>query len=213
MARVKSGILGPFVGKVGTVVGYMVGDRNYMRGLTREPKRMTENELINQDKLKLVSNYLAPLKDLVKVGFKDYYTRTGGMRGATSYTRKIALVTDDAGFYIDPALVKISGGDLPQAETPEAVFEAPNFIKITWKAEDLESTSKTDQLLASAYDMASLNARVVVFDGAFRREGMMRVEIDEQYKGKQLDVYIGFVNGDRTSQSDSQYLGRIKVPG
>src|SRR5690606_8671440 len=112
---------------------------------------------INQDKLKLVNNYLAPLKELVKVGFKDYYTPTGGVRGATSYIRKVALVSDDAGFYIDPALVRISGGELPQAENPEAVFEAPNFIKITWNKEDLKSNDKTDQLLVSAYDMESFD--------------------------------------------------------
>jgi hypothetical protein len=213
MARVTNGILGAFVGKVGTVVGYIVDGRAYMRGVSKNPKKMTENELVNQAKFKLVQDYMAPLKDLLKAGFKGYYyTPTGGFRSAVSYTRKVALVTDDAGFYIDPALVKISGGDLQQAENPTAVFEAPDFIKITWNEDNVKGEAGTDQLMVSAYDMEALNAHVVVFDGAYRRDGSMLVQISPKFKGKQIDVHIGFVNGERTAQSDSQYLGKVEVP-
>ncbi|HMI05187.1 MAG TPA: hypothetical protein VK541_22055 [Pedobacter sp.] len=36
MARIKNGILGAFSGKAGAVVGYMIGDEAYMRGLPRK---------------------------------------------------------------------------------------------------------------------------------------------------------------------------------
>src|SRR6476661_1799421 len=103
MAKFKDGILGGFSGKVGTVVGVQKGDTYYMRSLPKKRTKFTEAEKINQAKFKLVQDYLQPIKTLLSVGFKNYFTKTGGYRAAIAYTRKHALVTDDAGFYIDPA--------------------------------------------------------------------------------------------------------------
>jgi len=212
MARAINGILGAFVGKVGTVVGYVVNGESFMRSLSSRPKAMTEKEIINQAKFKIVQEYLKPIKGLVKVGFHKYYTKTGGFRGAVSYIRKEALVTDDAGSYIDPAKVKISGGDLEQAIDPVAVFEAPNQIKITWDATDVLYERQADQLLVLAYEMEGFKTKKVIFDGAYRKHGTMSLEIDGDFRGKNVDIYVGFLADDRSSQSNSQYLGRLEIP-
>lgn len=102
-------------------------------------------------KFKLVHDHLAPLKAFLRVGFKNYGTKMGGYRSAVSYTRKIALVSDDAGFYIDPALFKVSGGDLLQAINPNATFEDPMHIKFTWDSADVSYKYAFDQVMLLIY--------------------------------------------------------------
>lgn len=212
MARIKNGILGGFSGKVGTVVGYMLGEECHMRSLPVRLAKYTANELINMEKFKLVQECLHPLKDFLKVGFKNYGTKTGGYRSAVSYTRKVALVADDAGFYIDPALLKVSGGDLPQAVNPTAILEEPLKIKFNWDTADILYPYASDQAMLLVYDMKKNEAFAQVFGGVFRIAGTQTIEIPVTFKGKEVDVYIGFLAADRLSQSDSQYLGKIAVP-
>ncbi|WP_414692639.1 DUF6266 family protein [Pedobacter sp.] len=167
---------------------------------------------MNQKKFKLVQDYLEDLKSLLKVGFKNYYTKTGGFRAAVAYTRKVALVSDDAGFYIDPALFRFSGGDLPGAVDPAVTLVEPLQMRIDWNAADLPYQIKSDQLMLLIYDAVAYKSKSLIFDGPFRRDGTLTVELPEYFKGQEVDVYIGFIAADRSRQSDSQYLGRHSVP-
>ena len=212
MARIKNGILGGFSGKLGTGVGYQLPGGDFVRSLPIRRVKPTENELVNMAKFKLVLDYLDPLKSFLKVGFKNYGTKTGGYRSAVSYTRKIALVSDDAGFYIDPALFKVSGGDLPQAVNPTATFEDPLHIKFTWDTTDIPYKYTSDQAMLVVFEIEAKKVITRILNGVFRNTGTQTVELPATFKGKEVDAYIGFVAADRSRQSDSQYLGRIAVP-
>lgn len=212
MARIKNGILGGFSGKLGTGVGYQLPGGDFVRSLPIRRAKPTKNELVNRAKFKLVQDCLHPLKSFLKVGFNNYGTKTGGYRSAVSYTRKIALVSDDAGFYIDPALLKVSGGDLPQAESPVATFEDPLHIKFTWDATNITYKYASDQAMLVIFDRKDKKVMTRILNGVFRNAGTQTVELPPTFKGKEVDAYIGFVAADRSRQSDSQYLGRIAIP-
>jgi hypothetical protein len=212
MATIKNGILGGFKGKIGTAVGYQIGDESFIRALPIRRAKPTKNELVNRAKFKLVQDILNPLKDFLKVGFKNYGTKTGGFRSAVSYTRKIALVADDTGIYIDPSLLKVSGGDLPQAVNPSVLFEDPMLITFSWDISNITYEHTSDQAMVVVYDMENKMAITRIFDGAFRRDGALTIEIPNDFKGKEVHMYIGFVSDDREKQSDSQYLGKIDIP-
>ena len=208
MARFKDGILGGFTGKVGTVVGVKNGDAYYMRSLPKKRTKFTEKELINQAKFKLVQDYLRPIKELLTVGYKGYFTKTGGYRAAVAYTRKYTLVADDAGFYIDPALFKISGGDLEPALNPQVVLEDSGSLSFSWE-NTTGAKNSADQLLVLVYNYEKHESLSIIFNGAYRNAGSFSLAIPSEFKGKEVDIYIGFVAADRSSQSNSQYLGRM----
>jgi len=210
MATLKNGILSGFSGKVGNVVGYQVGENFYIRSLPKARKNFTEKERINQAKFKLVQNYLHPFADVLKAGFKNYYTKTGGFRAALAYTRKEVLKGDDAHFFIDPAALKISGGLLEQAVNPEVVFSDQEVL-ISWDTTQINSKNEADQLMLLIYDAENFNALTKVFNGAFRKDGNLKVKLKDDMQSVKLDIYIGFVAADRSAQSDSQYLGTFDV--
>ncbi|RQO70625.1 hypothetical protein DBR43_21745 [Pedobacter sp. KBW06] len=89
MARITNGVLGGFSGKVGPVVGYTLYGVDRMRSLPERTAPPTENELKSRSRFKLVQDVLNVVKGLVKVGFKDYWTKSGGMRAALSYNRQL----------------------------------------------------------------------------------------------------------------------------
>ena len=211
MATFENGILGGFRGKVGTVVGILQGDQYHMRSLPRKRKKRTPGELSNEDKFAIVQAHLKPVKDLVRAGFKNYYTKTGGIRGAVSYTRKIAVVTDDAGSYIDPALFRISGGELAGAVDPTVTLQNGNLLSFKWDVSGVTQFDGSDQMLVLVYDAGNLRAVTRIFDGAFRHAGEMSIALPAVFQGTEVDIYIGFVAADRSGQSDSQYLGRMAV--
>ena len=130
-----------------------------------------------------------------------------------AYTRKVALVSDDAGFYIDPALFRFSGGDLPVAVDPAVTLVEPLKMRIDWNAADLPYQIKSDQLMLLIYDTVEYKSKSLILDGPFRKDGTLTIDLPNYFKGKEVDVYIGFVAADRSRQSDSQYLGRHSVPG
>lgn len=211
MATINNGILGGFRGKVGTVVGVIQGDKYHMRSLPRRRKKRTPGELLNQARWTMVQDHLKPVKELVRTGFKDYYTQTGGYRAAVAYTRKVALVSDDAGSYIDPALFRISGGELLVAVNPTVTLGEGNVLSFSWDISEVNQHDGSDQMIVLIYDTANLNAVTRIFDGAFRNAGEMKIELPTVFQGSEVDIYIGFIAADRSGQSDSQYLGKVVV--
>jgi len=209
MARLINGILGGFSGKVGTVVGVIRGDACIIRSIPKKRTHFTTNELKNQKKLGMVQAYLHPIKDLLKVGFANYYTKTGGFRAALAYTRREVLVQDaDGNFDIDPTLFKISGGVLPPATNPAMVWNDPELL-INWDISTLNYEEEADQLMVLVYDPLHKIATTRIFNGAFRKDGALKIELDAHFSTVEFHVYIGFVAANRSAQSDSQYLGKV----
>lgn len=212
MGKLNNGILGHFSGKVGPVVGVYNKNTFYMRSLPAKRTKFTDAELLNQAKFKLVQDFLSPIKELLILGFKNYFTKTGGYRAAIAYTRKHTLISDEQGFYIDPALFKISGGDLAPALNPQVSVENQNTLLFQWdQAEAKSNAHKADQLLVLLYHQASFTAYYQIYGTAFRHQRTYSIQVPAELRGKDTDIYIGFIAANGLKQSDSQYLGRITL--
>lgn len=212
MARITNGILGGFSGKVGPVVGYTLYGIDRMRSLPERTAPPTANELKNRSRFKLVQEVLNAIKGLVSVGFKDYWTKSGGMRAALSYNRQFALKTVGEGDYIDPASFKISGGNLAGLTGASVVQESEEVLRFNWDPSLVEGGSSYDQVMLLAIDMEGRKA-CYQSTGNFRSTGTEVLMLSEDLIGREVDIYVGVVAKDRCSQSDSQYLGRMKLQG
>ena len=210
MARITKGLLGGFSGKIGTVVGYTLYGIDRMRSLPDRTAPPTENELKNRSQFKLVQDTLSPIKELLKVGFKDYWTVSGGTRAALSYNRKFAVKATEEGYDLDPELFKISGGSLPGLTGLSVVQESEEVLRFHWNPESVPGSSGYDQVMLLAIDLKGQKS-CYECPGNFRTAGTDVLRISEDLSGKEIDVYIGVVAKDRSCQSDSQYLGRIQL--
>lgn len=212
MARITNGVLGGFSGKVGPVVGYTLYGIDRMRSLPERTAPPTANELKNRSRFKLVQEVLNSIKELIKVGFKDYWTVSGGLRGALSYNRQFALKTAGEEDYIDPAEFRISGGTLAGLTAAAVVQENEELLRFNWDPSLVEGGSSYDQVMLLAIDMQGRKASFQS-TGNFRSSGTDVLMLSADLIGKEVDIYVGVVAKDRCSQSESQYLGRMKLQG
>lgn len=208
MAIIKNGILGGFKGKAGTVVGYHLKGQDLMRGLpVKRRNPFSEKELANQQVFADLQSWLKPLIVFLRVGFQDYAPTYEGFVAAKSYNSKYALVRDDAGTHIDPALALVSFGDQEPAANATAVSEAQNSITFSWEGGKHEPD---DRAMFLVYDVDGGRAD---YDTAAPRRGMRTgvFKLNEDFSGKAVHVYLAFVAEDRKSRSNSQYLGIVNM--
>lgn len=210
MARNKNGILGGFSGKIGNVVGYNTYGVDRMRTLPVRTAPATIGEIKNRAKFKLIQDALNTCKELIAVGFNNYWTKTGGMRGAVSYNKMFAVKATEEAFYIDPAAFRISGGTLPGLKEIRVELESAKVLRFHWSIDSVQDASPQDQVMLLAIDLKSNIACSFIY-GSFRNTGTTMLALSEDLLGKEVEVYIAVLAKDRSRQSDSQYLGTVMV--
>lgn len=202
MGRLINGILGPFRGKVGPVVGYTWKGQGIIRGLPKKiSKAPSQKQLDNREKLAACQEWLKLITPFVRLGFKNYSAKQHGFGSALSYLKLNAMTAD---FKVDPAKALISWGDLPQPVSPAVSNPEPGMLEITWDA----VPGDTDRAMVLAYhEKVDFIGEIC---GARRKEGREILNCSE-LKSRELHVYLAFISEERDRCSTSVYLGAVVV--
>lgn len=204
MGRLINGPNGPFIGKAGSYIGYVVNGVGYIKGNYKpRTKPPTEDEAFNREKFAVAQRYLTPFKLHVRAGFKGYNPRFQGFVAAKSYLMKNALKVVDREIIIDPSLIKISSGTLPLPSNMRFEFQEPGIISIKW---DPSSLGGNDQAMAIVHTPETGHSTGPVY-GNMRSTGEQNINVFTK-PGTTLHVYLAFIADDRSRQSDSVYLGK-----
>lgn len=215
MGRLIAGPNGPFIGTIGALIGSSRNGVPYVKGPYKyRTKNISDKEKLNRRKFAAAQAWLKPLLIFVRFGFKGYSAKSEGFIAAKSYLMKNALRVEDDEIVIDPALVKVSHGDLPMSEDAAFTQTGPAELTFTWAPSPIGSLNSLDQVMMLAYSFnygrIPLKQVCQVPMGQFRSAGqdILPVEVEP---GSVLHVYIAFIAHDRSRQSDSLYLGEITI--
>jgi len=203
MGKYVDGIHGAFTGKVGNIIGSSWRGIPYMKSRPVRTKPPTEKEKQNRYIFAMTQEWLYPLTNFLRIGFKNYTHTNQGVNAAKSYLHKHALVRNGYDSVIDPTLMKVSHGNLPFPDRMEVEQNNESELVFTWEPARSGSDNEFDQVLLLAYDIENGVAEMSL-NGQFRNTGRDVLEIDTL---KNFVVYAAFVSADRSSQSDSVYLG------
>jgi hypothetical protein len=132
-----------------------------------------------------------------------------GFLAAKSYLLKNAFEGEGDEMKINPALVKVSYGDLPLPAHITAVKSAPDQLQISWEAVGQFAPLGADQAMVLAYDIENGIATYNT-TGQFRYMGTDTLYIPPATPERTYHIYVAFVAADRSRQSDSVCLGTIK---
>lgn len=208
MAIIKNGILGGFNGKSATVVGYRLRGQDCMRGVPKERSvPTTDKELKNQSKFKVTQPFLQALTPFLRVGFKDYDPKFEGFNAAKSYNSKNAVKEGASGFYVDPALVLVSFGDMDQAAEASASSESANTVTFKWEGGEF---AHDDRAMVVVYDIDGGTAEYDTAATNVQKKKFV-FELNKEFSGKKAHAYLAFVSEDRKRRSKSQYLGVVEI--
>ena len=210
MGSIVFGSLGPVKGKVGNIIVSSWKGKPYVKSVPGERKSPpTQKELINRKKWAMAQAWLKPIKEFVRQGFSGYTPTVEGFLAAKSYLLKNAFEGEAPDLIINPALVKLSSGELLLPENIGVSKLTTETIQFTWNTDNIDYDNRYDQVMLLAYNVES---RYPVFNitGQFRSTGMDTLQLSVYGPGV-YHLYLAFVAADRSSQSDSVYLGAISV--
>lgn len=210
MATYTNGINGNFRGKVGTVIGSSWKGKPYMKSLhSKRTIPPHKEEQLNRNKFAIAHRWLQPVTDFVRAGYKGYTDTVEGFLAAKSYLLKNAFEGVGAEMVINPALMKVSYGNLPLPADITAIKAAPNQLQVSWKKCRKDHHSNAfDQVMILAYDIEN-GESIDNITGQFRYVGTDTLNITPAIPERIYHIYVAFVAADRSRQSDSIYLGTI----
>ncbi len=209
MATYTDGINGKFRGKVGTVIGSSWKGIPYMKSLhSKRTIPAHKDEQLNRNKFAMAHRWLQPVTDFVRAGYKGYTPTVEGFLAAKSYLLKNAFEGEGTDMVINPALMKVSYGDLPLPENITAAKTAPNELQVSWDGSKKSGPHARDQIMVLAYDIENGKANFNII-GQFRYVGIDTLYISPAIPERTYHIYAAFVAADRSRQSTSVYLGTI----
>jgi hypothetical protein len=180
----------------------------YLKGpYKKRTKKISVKEKLNRIKFAKAQAWLQPILYLVKEGFKGYSERAEGFIAAKSYLLKNAFEGPDDNRVINPALAKISAGNLPLPPSIGVAIIAPGQLEFTWDPKTVSDSDMYDQVMLLAYDVNTLTP-VFKSTGEFRKKGSDILPIDKE-AGITYHLYFALTAADRSRQSDSLYMGTI----
>lgn len=210
MATYSEGINGPFHGKLGKAVGCTWKGIPYLRALPcRRTGKPGERENLNRKKWALSQKWLQPVTDFVREGFKGYTPTVEGFIAAKSYLLKNAFEGTAPDVYINPALVRVSYGELILPEHITADTVSDQEVQFTWDTSALTANNRRDQVMMLAYNIESNRAQMQLA-GEFRKTGSDVLKLYSSKPGT-WHLYAAFLANDRSSRSHSVYLGKVET--
>ncbi len=210
MGQLISGINGYIRGKIGTVTGSSWKGKPYVKGPYRKRTAKAGNrEAGNRNKFAEAQYWLKPLLKFVREGFKGYTERVEGFAAAKSHLLLNAFEGVQPDIYINPALAKVSFGNLPMSNNIAVAKTAAGQLEFTWDPAAVADGSAKDQLMMLAYDAEHAKAYFTTI-GQFRKDGGDVLSTDPT-AGRTYHIYCAFSAADRSRQSDSVYLGAVTM--
>lgn len=212
MGTYEQGILGPFSGKVGTVVGANWRGKNVMRSRPKKSTKLpSENQELQRERFTRVVRFLAPIKTVLT----RYFGQSANFRSrydlATSYHLKNAVLLEDDAFEIQYNKVLISKGDL-QGISGAKIIPRPNAeMRLEWIDNSGQGLAlPKDKLLFVIY-APDLDVFEIFEDTAQRDSSEVNLIAASYLQGSTVHCWAGFVNNERKLSSLSLYLGDIKL--
>jgi hypothetical protein len=210
MGKISQGILGGFSGKVGNVIGGNWKGIDYMRvkpASVANPQ--TEGQVDQRSKFSTVLQFLQPMKDFVKVGYKNYAIKMTQFNSAMSYILKNAVAGSYPNFTVDYATALISRGSLAGVLNGTAASSITGAIEFTWDDNSSDGNAdRKDSAMLLAYN-PSKNEAIFITDGSNRNTGTQTLTVPDNYSGDTVECFIAFLSEDGSSVSNSKYLGSV----
>lgn len=206
MAKLKDGILGAFLGKIGPVVASRRGDTLYIKSRPAKVKHP------NTPKQKAAKNRFAVTSKLSSLLLPFHKQSLLVEPGRTSYNLfislniKAAVQKEENGFYVDYSKLKLAVGDLKPLKELQTELTEQGHISYTWKYESDSNANRDDQvlLLAIAPNLNKINYR---FNAASRIDEEAILKIPDEFRNETIYVYTCVQSIDRKRSSDSQFVG------
>lgn len=209
MGKIKTGILGGFQGKVGTVIGSTWRGESIMRALPKTAaKAPTESQRIQRLKFKAVSEFLNPLRTTLSTYFGNDTGVKSKYNMATSYHITNAVEITEQGTEILYPRVLVAKGTLFGFQNLTTT-PSETVITLNWEDNTVFGNAKAEDTVNVVCYIEEVNT-FYVFESIANRDGLTAsVTLPQNFLGYNVEVYAFLYDKVSKTSSNSVYLGNI----
>ena len=209
MGKIKTGILGGFQGKVGTVIGSTWRGESIMRALPKTAaKAPTESQRIQRLKFKAVSEFLNPLRSTLSTYFGNDTGVKSKYNMATSYHITNAVEITEQGTQILYPRVLVAKGTLFGFQNLTTT-PSETVITLNWEDNTVFGNAKAEDTVNVVCYIEEVNT-FYVFESLANRDGLTAsVTLPQNFLGYNAEFYAFLYDMVSKTYSNSVYLGNI----
>jgi hypothetical protein len=209
MGKIKTGILGGFQGKVGTVIGSTWRGESIMRALPKTAaKAPTESQRIQRLKFKAVSEFLNPLRSTLSTYFGNDTGVKSKYNMATSYHITNAVEITEQGTQILYPRVLVAKGTLFGFQNLTTTH-SETVITLNWEDNTVFGNAKAEDTVNVVCFIEEVNS-FYVFESIANRDGLTAsVTLPQNFIGYNVEAYAFLYDKVSKTSSNSVYLGNI----
>ncbi|MCF8219014.1 MAG: DUF6266 family protein [Bacteroidales bacterium] len=210
MARTNKGLLGGLSGRISNLVAGSWKGISYFRSRPsgfHDPK--TKAQIQQRTRFKLVLDFIRPVKEFIKLSFRQYAINMTEYNKAMSWNMKNAIAGAPPDLHLDYSAVLLSHGDLTPPQNAHYTLTSPTVVSVQWDDNSDQGSAKpTDYALLVAYNEDKQHS-VWIANGPKRKDKAALLQLPSDYKGDTIHVYFAFARHDYSISSDSIYLGDL----
>lgn len=188
---------------------------DYMRSLPRVNKGrpVTEEQLMHRVRFAAAVAFAKPISYVFNAGYgKAAKQKLTGYNLAVRQIYHEAIIGDHPDVSVDPALVRISAGDLVRPRNPAVEALPGQVLRVSWIDNTRERTKSdhSDLAIAVAYNPTKAE---YLYDigGAKRLDAELLLELPDYFADDEVHVYLGMVSKTGGIACNSLYLGTVVV--
>jgi len=184
---------------------------NVISNSERKKSNEVDGRLIIQQRFKLASEFLAPVRKLIQRGFATQKKGKTPFGRAMSYVLLRAIAGDYPDQYIDPAAVRLSEGVLRNPIRTDVAREGRRItVEVASLEHDPEGVNEAwdDRLILCAYS-PELRVAGINEEKRLREDRSVALELPPLLEDKPVHLYLMVHDRKERKWSNSKYLGEF----
>jgi hypothetical protein len=212
MATIPNGITGPFIGKVGPVVGYVSRGKAIIRSrpALSKSRKLSIPQQKQHAKFSLMNRFLQPIISFLNETKKTADIDLTGYNKAFSYNVKNAIAGSYPDLMIDFNMVLLTRGDLPNIKSSQAESLSSGQITIHWTDNSGTGLARSNDRMFIAVYCKEINEWMYSLNLADRSVGNYIFDI-ARFSSRTVRIYTGFISFNEKDVSDSLYVGEFQI--
>jgi len=204
----RGGPFSGFVNKVGNLVGSTWRTLDVIKArpkISNKPK--TQAQLDQQARFALATSILAPLADLIEVGFKGSSGVLTPMNAAVAENLKVAITGISPNFSFDYQKLQFSKGNLKNGRSMGISTVAGYKMRFDWQSDSKDSRERGSDLVSLLMYCPALDSWATLPNAAPRSAKTYTIQMPASFGGHEVMCFSSFVSTTiKNLASDTMYI-------
>ncbi len=210
MAQINHGALGGFSGKAGSVIGYKLRGKYFIKGLPRKiTKAPSIAQLANRARFKLLQNWRSTFTAFFAMTFRNFRHLKSPQNAAHQFNKDL-VQGQYPDYYLEPKHLCISSGTLAPLEQLQVHKDATHHLHFSWQRGQAIKAKALDFVAVMAW---CPEANYFEADTCVARRGHLGFTFPLNFEKAyaKFHVYLTVLSEDYSNAAPSTYIGEFSV--